>query len=274
MAQPDSEEATNAQWDHGNRQAFLEYYREASVTQRAVQRSEGIKTSVLAVRRSHHGAEDAALDIADIGCGPGAQSAVWLAAGHHVHGLDVSEPFVEIARERLGNQPGAEFRVGSATDLPWADGSMDVCLLPELLEHVPDWQGCLAEAARVLRPGGVIFVSTTNTLCPKQNEYTLPLFSWYPGPVKRRLAELAQTRWPSIAAYATYPAVNWFTYPGLLRAIAGYGFTVHDRFQVAALRGLSGNKGRVVRTLASSALLRRVAYMASVPSMVVGVKTP
>jgi 2-polyprenyl-3-methyl-5-hydroxy-6-metoxy-1,4-benzoquinol methylase len=55
---------------------------------------------------------------------------------------------------------------------------MDVCLLPELLEHVADWQSCLNEAARVLRPGGLLYLSTTNVLCPRQQEFNLPLYSF------------------------------------------------------------------------------------------------
>lgn len=259
-------------WDHDNRVQFLEYYRQASASRETVRRSEGIRASVLAVMAARSARAVSVLDVADIGCGPGAQSAVWLAQGHRVHGLDVSAAFIEIARDRLGSEPGASFQVGSATSLPWDDESMDVCLLPELLEHVPQWRPCLEEAARVLRSEGVLFVSTTNTLCPKQNEYTLPFFSWYPAPIKRGFAELATTRWPAIARHATYPAVNWFSYPGLMRAIEQLGFSVNDRFQVAALRGVGGFKGKVLQTIVKTALLRRFAYFASVSSMVVGVK--
>ena len=36
-----------------------------------------------------------------------------------------------------------------ATAVPWQDGSADIYLMPELLEHVADWQSCLDEAARM-----------------------------------------------------------------------------------------------------------------------------
>lgn len=262
----------NAGVDHGNRREFIDYYLEASASRAAVERSRAIMASVNAVLARHGRTEGEPLHVADIGCGPGAQSAVWLEEGHHVHGLDVSEAFVEEARARLGQSPLAEFELGSATALPWDDASMDVCILPELLEHVAEWESCLQEAARVLKPGGLLFVSTTNTLCPKQCEYKLPLFSWYPGFVKRRFAEIATDTWPWVAGYATYPAVNWFTYPGLLRYISDMGFTVYDRFQLATIRGVSGWKGLLVGAIASSRWTRTPAYFASASSLVIAVK--
>ena len=76
---------------------------------------------------------------------------------------------------------------------------MDVCLLPELLEHVADWQSCLKEAPRVLRSGGLLYLSTTNVLRPRQEEFNLPLYSWYPGPLKRYCERLAMTTRPALA---------------------------------------------------------------------------
>jgi 2-polyprenyl-6-hydroxyphenyl methylase/3-demethylubiquinone-9 3-methyltransferase len=59
----------------------------------------------------------------------------------------------------------------------WPNRSMDVCLVPELLEHVREWRECLADFARVLRPGGVLVLTTNNKLCPVQQEFNLPLYS-------------------------------------------------------------------------------------------------
>ena len=99
---------------------------------------------------------------------------------------------------------------------------MSVCL-PELLEHVPDWETCLREAARSLDPGGLLYLSTTNVLCPVQSEFNLPLYSWYPGFIKRRYERLAVTTRPAIANYAKYPAVNWFTFYRLRDYLASTG---------------------------------------------------
>jgi SAM-dependent methyltransferase len=116
----------------------------------------------------------------------------------------------------------------AANALPWPDQSMDVCIVPELLEHVADWRGCIAEFLRALRPGGVLYISTTNALCPVQQEFCLPLYAWHPGLLKRRCEQLARTTRPELANYATYPALNWFTFYGLRRHFARHGLRCFD----------------------------------------------
>src|SRR5699024_6501139 len=105
-------------WEHGSHAEFVDYYRQASSTRDAVRRSEAIRDAVLRVLERAGMRAETVLDVADIGCGPGAQSAVWLERGHRVFGLDVSEAFITIARERLGTHSGARFELGTATDLP------------------------------------------------------------------------------------------------------------------------------------------------------------
>src|SRR6185436_9781775 len=98
---------------------------------------------------------------ADIGCGAGTQSRLWAKRGHRVFGLDVNGPLIQLARERAREAGyNINFEVGTATALPWLDQSIDVCIMPELLEHVSDWNSCIKEAARVVRPGGLLYLST------------------------------------------------------------------------------------------------------------------
>jgi SAM-dependent methyltransferase len=147
--------------------------------------------------------------------------------------LTSTSPLVELARRRsLESGLSIHFDVGSATKLPFSDESMDVCLLPELLEHVEDWQACLREAARVLKPGGVLYLSTTNVLCPKQEEFNLPMYSWYPGFLKRKYERLAVTTKPELANFARYPAVHWFSFYGLSSFLSAYKIRCHDRFEM------------------------------------------
>lgn len=221
---------SSSSWDHGSHEEFLAYYAEQALSKSTLERFISVRDMVL--RMLPESLNGRSLDVADIGCGPGAQASLWAELGHRVYGLDVNEDFLDLARKRTQEQGyTAEFHLGSATELPWADESMDVVLLPELLEHVADWQACLDEATRVLRPGGALYVSTTNTLCPKQQEFLLPLYSWYPAPMKRRYEKLAVTTRPEIANFAKYPAVNWFTPYQLKRALKERGFDLsHDRF--------------------------------------------
>ncbi|HKJ87509.1 MAG TPA: methyltransferase domain-containing protein [Gammaproteobacteria bacterium] len=245
------QETSGDGWDHSSDPRFVDYYARQSLTDENRARLEGIKEDVLWALPPER--REGPLEVVDIGCGPGAQSQLWAADGHSVHGLDVNAELVDLARQRAeaaGQE--IELRVGSATDIPWGDETMDVCLLPVLLEHVPSWEACLDEAARVLRPGGVLFLSTTNRLCPRQEEFNLPLYSWYPRPVQRHFEELARTTRPDLANYATYPAVHWFTFYGLRRELARRGMRSFDRFDSADADG-KGWAGRL-----ALGLIRRV----------------
>lgn len=222
-------------FDHSSDPNFVSYYEQQSLSAETQERFNAVLDRVLALR-SAQGLSRSRLQVADIGCGPGTQALLWARLGHDVRGLDVNEAFVELARRRGAEQKlDARFELGTATKLPFADESMDVCLLPELLEHVPHWQPCLDEATRVLRPNGVLYLSTTNRLCPRQQEFDLPLYSWYPSALKRRYERLAVTTRPELVSYAKYPAVHWFSFFQLRDYLAGRGLQCFDRFDLLAL---------------------------------------
>lgn len=218
---------------------FVDYYTKSSDTAAARARAQGILRAVLRLRQKL-GLPTESLRVADIGCNAGTQSRCWLEAGHSVRGIDISRDLVEVARRRseiFGSR--AEFEVGSATQLPWLDGAFNVCLLPELLEHVEDWQTCIREAVRVLAPQGTLYLTTTNVLCPKQQEFNLPCYSWYPASLKRHFLRQATTTRPDLVNFASYPAYHWFSPYSLRRALSPLGVTVHDRFDLMDNQGKS-----------------------------------
>lgn len=258
-------------WDHTTHPDFYDYYANASQSAATAGRFGRVQAMVLRVA-SQRGLSGA-LDVADIGCGAGTQCRMWAERGHRVFGIDVSEPLVELARQRAREHGvEAQFEVGSATALPWADNSMDVCLMPELLEHVADWQSCIMEAARVLRPGGLFYLSTTNVLCPRQDEYNLPLYSWYPAALKRHYERAAVTTKPQVANYATYPAVNWFSYYRLRDFLGPLGFLCLDRFDLIDLDGKGRLAGAVVRLVKQVRLLRLLGHVATPGTRLLAVK--
>jgi len=245
-----------APWDHSTHEKFFEYYSEESASEEAQGRVRRVRDHILRFIRSKH-AKGKVLDVADIGCGAGAQGMVWAEAGHRVHAIDVNGPLVELGGKRAAAAGYTiDFRVGSATKLPWADQSMDVCILLELLEHVTDWQSCISEAVRVLRPGGTLFLTTTNRLCPVQAEFNLPLYSWYPTPVKRYYENLSVTTRPALANFARYPAVHWFTFAGLKSLMVRNGFQCFDRFDIMDLDNKSTPARAVVSLLRAVPILR------------------
>lgn len=253
--------ASATSYDSSSDERFTEYYAAASESQTTRDRFVSIREKVLWLR-GHLGLPVESLDVADIGCGAGTQARLWASGGHRVCGVDINAPLVGIARERAGKEGlRIRFDVGSATALPYEDASFDVCILPELLEHVPEWEPCLSEAARVLRKGGILQLSTTNRLCPKQDEFNLPLYSWYPRPLKRHYEKLSVTTRPELANFARYPAVHWFDYFQLRDWFAARGIETFDRFDMMHMRGASGPVGIALKAIRAAHPVRWIAQV-------------
>ena len=121
---------------------FVRYYAEASESPATRARFASVQAVILRTL-AERGLRRESLDVLDVGCGAGTQVLMWARDRHRVHGIDINEALIEMAGARC-TAAGvvADLRVGSATDLPWASGSMDVCIAPELLEHVREWQRC------------------------------------------------------------------------------------------------------------------------------------
>jgi len=102
----------------------------------------------------------------DAGCGSGTMARYLTARGASVLGVDAAEEMIAVAREFAGRDvTGGQLRfehVATIVHLPVADQSLDGILCSSVLEYVPDPAACLAEFARVLRPGGLLVVSVAN----------------------------------------------------------------------------------------------------------------
>ena len=102
--------------------------------------------------------------VIDIGCGPGWYwhgVASILPKDMHLTLVDTSEGMVNEALIRLQTAPIEEVsgQTADAVALPFPDASFDLAVMMHMLYHVPDPSRALAEAARVLRPGGLVFTT-------------------------------------------------------------------------------------------------------------------
>src|SRR5688572_20177839 len=81
-----------------------------------------------------------------------------------VCGIDVSDSMLTLVRGRAVPAGGApvEYRHGGVDAVPYPDGSFDVAVCTQVLEYVADIPAALAEARRVLRPGGRLLVMDTD----------------------------------------------------------------------------------------------------------------
>ena len=98
-------------------------------------------------------------ELLEIGAGSGAMAAELLGALPDVRMTvtDYDEAMVAAAGRLLAPvDDRVTLRQADATALPFAAGRFDVVLSVLMLHHVVDWERALAEAARVLRPGGVL----------------------------------------------------------------------------------------------------------------------
>ncbi len=103
------------------------------------------------------------LRIADIGCGGGLVSEPLTRLGAFVTGIDPAEENVAAARAHAADS-GLEidYRAARVEDLAAESAQFDVVIALEVVEHVPDVPAFIGVCAQVLRPGGMMLLSTIN----------------------------------------------------------------------------------------------------------------
>lgn len=105
-------------------------------------------------------------DVLDIASGEGYGSALLAQAAASVVGVDIDAAAVEHAAARYPSA-NLRFAVGACTAIPMGDASVDVAVSFETLEHIDSHEAMMSELRRVLRPGGLLVIST-----PDRVEYS------------------------------------------------------------------------------------------------------
>jgi len=102
--------------------------------------------------------------VLDVGCGGGLLSEALARTGAQVCGIDLAPGMIEVARLHAAESGLAiDYRVASAEEVAQQrPGHFHVVTCMEMLEHVPDPAAMTATLARLLAPGGALFVSTLN----------------------------------------------------------------------------------------------------------------
>lgn len=99
----------------------------------------------------------------ELGCGSGGLLAAAARLGMAIEGVDIASRWLVIAERRLEDAGlSVPLTAADACDLPHPDASFDTVVADSLLEHLDEPRRAIAEAARVLRPGGLLVLWSPN----------------------------------------------------------------------------------------------------------------
>lgn len=104
--------------------------------------------------------------VLDIACGEGYGSAVLAGVAARVYGVDIAPDAIAHAQAKY-QRSNVEFLTGCCANIPLADGAVDLVVSFETIEHHTEHEEMFAEIKRVLRPGGLMIMSS-----PDKREYT------------------------------------------------------------------------------------------------------
>ena len=147
--------------------------------------------------------------VLDVGCGDGFFTAKILQRFNlkNVYGLDISSKAVDLARLK---HPEINFKQDALNHIPEETNSIDSITMIEVIEHLVDIEGTLKELFRVMKPGGILLIATTDFNWLKQVIIAIFFFEKYFYPTnphirffkKSTLADILSKNGFSIIKYA------------------------------------------------------------------------
>lgn len=234
-------------WRAASAEAFARYYEDEAGGGAVRTRAAQVYAHINAVLGRSNGAGPA-LRIADVGCGDGTACRLWAERGHQVHGVDRNGALIALARQRAA-RAGLDIalEVADAAVLPWPSRCMDVCIAHGLPGPAQDVRAALRELVRVLKPGGVLYLSITAPRPGAVGDY----------PARHRAAVLA---------------ANWLRYYRLREYLRRLGLVTHDRLDLAWYASRRPLARAVLRLLRGLPLLRWAGQLASPRTVLVALK--
>lgn len=157
------------------------------------------------------------------------------------------------------NNTNAEFVQGVGERLPFPDAHFDLIICHTVIEHVNDVDVCIAEMARVLRPGGYLHLEAPNYLWPWEPHLGIVMPPRCPKPLMRLLARLQ-----GAGAHLDYTNHLKLVYPGLIeRLFTQNGLHWVNRVENKLRQAVAGEHRHIVaygRSARLLTLLRSVGF--------------
>ena len=198
--------------------------------------------------------------VLEIGVGLGSDHEQFARAGAKLTGIDLTPRAIEHTRQRLALAGlSSELQVGNAEALPFADASFDHVYSWGVLHHSPDTPKAIAEAMRVLRPGGTFAIMIYN----KWSLVGLMLWARYGLARGRPLTSLESI----YAHYLESPGTKAYTPSEALKMVAPFAARIEVRAELTHGDLLSSGAGQrhqgrllnLARRVWPRRLLKRVA---------------
>jgi len=160
--------------------------------------------------------------ILNLGCGSG-MNHFQLVKGFHpskVYGLDTDKRAVELCR-RYNPSASNYINEYDGSNIPFQDNFFDAIICDTVIEHVLDPGLFLKEMHRVLKPNGLVYITTANKLWPLEPHYNLLFLSWLPKKWADYYMRLLRLK-------NKYYDINLFTYKKFINQLKQSGFKVYD----------------------------------------------
>lgn len=208
-----------------------------------------------------------------LGCGPVPQPVrILRAKGFDAIGVEPVPLFVKAANEYVG-APDAVIQ-GAAESMPLPTGSQDVVLFDNVFEHVDSPAHSLAEIYRVLKPGGIAYVTTLNrhrfSLVGANPEFNVPYYNWFPKLLKESFVFEHLHYKPSLGNFTERPAVHWSTFADLCAHGRMAGFAqFYSPFDLRTSEDAAGSSSPIKRwILGKPAVLHRLQRSALIRTVI------
>lgn len=187
-------------------------------------------------------------EVLDIGASTGIISNYLAEHVHHVWGVDIDQAALEYAQEHRHDK--ADFKVDDSLNLSFANETFDIVICAQIYEHVPCAQTLFDEIYRVLKPGGVCFLSALNKFKVMEPHYRLPFLSYLPKPLAHKYLQ-----WTKKGSYYYETPYTLWTLKKMLKQfqITDYSLKVIQNPEAYAATDVvpgDGLKRKIVQALA------------------------